>query len=138
VRWFYIKFSHWANEREWRCLRSKPGAQSFPPDALIRIIAGCVDTEATLTAVRNSISGTPLKNVRLYKAARQVRRFGLDTRKKTLHLNGILTRPAGACTRMTDCEETRRSELRLVPASLGGKMITRCYPHMDIKQVRSK
>ena len=78
ARWFYVKSSHWAYEREWRCLRSKPGPQSFPPDALTRIIVGCVDTEATLKAVRDAIAGTPLQNVRLYKAVRQARRFGLD------------------------------------------------------------
>src|SRR5262249_28511686 len=78
ARWFYVKSCHWAYEREWRCLRSKPGPQSFPPNALTRIIVGCVGAEATLKAVRDAIVGTPLQNVRLYKAERQARRFGLD------------------------------------------------------------
>lgn len=78
ARWFYVKSCHWAYEREWRCLRSKPGPQSFPPDALTRIIVGCADTDATLKAVRDAIAGTPLCNVQLCKAVRQARRFGLD------------------------------------------------------------
>ena len=45
---------------------------------MTRIIVGCVDAEATLKAVRDAIAGTPLQNVRLYKAVRQARRFGLD------------------------------------------------------------
>jgi hypothetical protein len=60
ARWFYVKSNRWAYEREWRCLRSKPGPQSFPPEALTRIVVGCADTDATL------------------KAVRQARRFGLE------------------------------------------------------------
>jgi hypothetical protein len=78
AHWFYVKSSRWKYEREWRCLKWKPGPQSFPPSALTRIIAGCVATEATLAIVREAIEGTPVQAVPLYKAVRKSRRFGLD------------------------------------------------------------
>lgn len=76
--WFFVKSSHWKYEREWRCLKPKPGAVPFPPSAMSRIIVGCVDTEATLASVREAIVGTPLGQVPLYKAVRKGRRFGLN------------------------------------------------------------
>jgi Protein of unknown function (DUF2971) len=78
ARWFYVKSSSWNYEKEWRCLKWKPGPQPFPPEALTRIIAGCTNTDATLALVRDAISGTALRNVPLFKAVRKARKFGLD------------------------------------------------------------
>ncbi len=78
ARWFYVKSARWKYEREWRCLKWKPGPQPFPPSALTRIIAGCVETEKTLELVREAIGGTPVQDVPLYKAVRKARKFGLD------------------------------------------------------------
>jgi hypothetical protein len=78
ARWFYVKSDHWDYEREWRCLKWKPGPQAFPPKALTRVIVGCVDTEATLQLVRDAIKGTAVEDVPLYKAVRKANKFGLD------------------------------------------------------------
>lgn len=78
ARWFYAKSSFWGYEREWRCLKAGPGAQSFPPDALKRIIAGCVNTEATLVLIRETLKGTPIQDFPVSRAVRKARRFGLD------------------------------------------------------------
>jgi hypothetical protein len=78
VHWFYVKSSFWSYEREWRCLKWKPGSLSFPPEALTRIIVGCVNTDENLTMVRETIKGTSVASVSLYKAVRKPRQFGLD------------------------------------------------------------
>lgn len=78
ARWFYVKSSFWSYEREWRCLKCKPGFQSFPPQALTRIIIGCVDTEANLKLVRAAIEGTAIEAVPLYTVVRKARKFGLN------------------------------------------------------------
>ena len=78
ARWFYVKSDHWDYEREWRCLKWKPGPQAFPPKALTRVIVGCVDTEATLHLVRDAIKGTAVEDVPLFKAVRKANKFGLD------------------------------------------------------------
>lgn len=78
ARWFYVKSDNWDYEREWRCLRWKPGPQAFPPEALTRVIVGCVDTDATLELVREAIKGTAVQDVPLYKAVRKANKFGLD------------------------------------------------------------
>jgi hypothetical protein len=78
ARWFYVKSDNWDYEREWRCLKWKPGPQAFPPEALTRVIVGCVDTDATLELVREAIKGTAVQDVPLYKAVRKANKFGLD------------------------------------------------------------
>jgi hypothetical protein len=77
ARWFYVKSSHWQYEGEWRSLKSGPGPHSFPAQALTGVIVGCVNTEANLELIRAALKDrTPV--VRLYRATRKRREFGLD------------------------------------------------------------
>ena len=76
--WFYVKSSFWKYEREWRCLKWKPGNLAFPAQALTRIIVGCVNTEPNLTLVKEAVGGTPLEGTPIIKAVRKRRKFGLD------------------------------------------------------------
>ncbi len=78
ARWFYVKSSFWSYEREWRCLKWKPGPQPFPPEALNRIIVGCVNTDTNLALMRGTVKGTALETVPIFKAVRKAREFGLD------------------------------------------------------------
>ena len=78
ARWFYVKSSFWSYEREWRCLKWRPGPQRFSPHALRRIIVGCVDTDTNLALVRDVLKGTALVATPIFKAVRKRREFGLD------------------------------------------------------------
>lgn len=76
-RWFYVKSVKWESEGEWRALSAGPGFVPFTKRALKGIIVGCVNTEANLEWARKMVEDRRPK-IRLYKAVKKKREFGLE------------------------------------------------------------
>jgi hypothetical protein len=69
----------WSHECEWRCIRYKegPGNYSYPEDALVEVIFGCLMGEEEKEQVKALIKRGGLKP-KLFQAERKADEFGLE------------------------------------------------------------
>jgi hypothetical protein len=72
----YTKDQSWCYEQEWRVSGKAPGEFSFPSDALVGIVFGCMTSDADKARVRRAVVGR--SHVVLYQARMKEKDFGLD------------------------------------------------------------